>query len=282
MSKTFEGKVAIVTGSSNGIGRACAVLFAKKGAKVTITGRNADRLKETADLITTAGVPESHINIVQGDVTNSATLDEIVKTTVDKFGKIDILVNNAGCVLSDENGKMNLEASVDTCRRTMDLNLHSVIELTQKCRPHLIASKGEVVNISSIAAGPHAFKDQAYYAMSKSALDQFTRCAAVELIAHGVRVNSVNPGAVFTGIGEAMGLPKELATKMFEYYNGKTDYIPTGAAGMPNDIATIVAFLADRSSSGYMIGQTLTADGGSSLILSLNTGSMEEVLKELA
>lgn len=158
MSSCFNSKsfTFATLGSSNGIGRAAAVLFAKEGAKVTITGRNAHRLEETRQQILAAGVAEENVNVVVADVTTTAGQDELISTTLTKFGKVDILVNNAGAAIPDSEGKTGTAQSIENYDATLKLNLRSVVELTKKLVPQLTETKGDIVNISSIASGPRS------------------------------------------------------------------------------------------------------------------------------
>ncbi|VDM84973.1 unnamed protein product [Strongylus vulgaris] len=174
-------------GSSSGIGAATALLFATEGAKVTITGRKPEGLECIVD----AGGNEDNLNIVIGDVTDAIIREKIISSTVEKWGQIDILVNNAGGLIADENGSGGIAANLDTLKKTMELNVYSVTHLIQLARPHLVKAKGEIINVSSIAGQPKGSPKFAYYSMAKAALDQLTRALAVELIAEGVRVNSV-------------------------------------------------------------------------------------------
>ncbi|CAI2353654.1 unnamed protein product [Caenorhabditis sp. 36 PRJEB53466] len=196
----FSGKVALVTGSSNGIGRATALIFAQEGAKVTITGRNAERLEETRKEILAAGIAESDVLAVVADLATEAGQDDLIGSTLKKFGRLDILVNNAGAAFNDAQGQTGVSQDVSVYDKIMQINLRSVVTLTQKAKPFLIEAKGEVINVSSIAAGPQAQPTFMYYAMSKASLDQFTRSAAIELIQHGVRVNSVSPAPYELGL----------------------------------------------------------------------------------
>ncbi|KAL6733637.1 hypothetical protein Aduo_004269 [Ancylostoma duodenale] len=263
----FQGKVVVVTGSSSGIGAATAVLFAKEGAKVTITGRNQDGLQATKKAMLEAGGKEDDVNVVVADVTDALGREQIISSTIQKFGQIDILVNNAGAAFRSESGSMGLDASTDVLDKTMKLNLFSVVELIQLARPHLVKSKGEIVNVSSMAGQPVAFSNLPYYAATKAALDQVSRAMAIELIAEGVRVNTVSPGAVVTRFGQNMGLTDELTEKLYAYYASNRGVLPCGKVAEPSDIASIIAFLADRSQSSYIVGQTIIADGGSVLML---------------
>ncbi|EGT36476.1 hypothetical protein CAEBREN_05931 [Caenorhabditis brenneri] len=275
----FSGKVVLVTGSSNGIGRATAVLLAQEGAKVTITGRNAQRLEETRQEILKAGVPEDHVLAIATDLATEQGQDELIDSTIQKFGRLDILVNNAGAAFNDAEGRTGVDQDVSVYDKIMQINMRSVVTLTQKAKKYLVETKGEIINVSSIGAGPQAQPTFLYYAMSKAALDQFTRSAAIDLIQHGVRVNSVSPGAVLTGFGEAMGMPAGMHEKYAEFISSHKECIPCGAIGQPIDIANIIAFLADRKLSSYIIGQSIVADGGSTLVMGMQAHDMMSILK---
>ncbi|VDM78350.1 unnamed protein product [Strongylus vulgaris] len=230
-------------GSSSGIGAAAAVLFAKEGAKVTITGRKQSGLEATKKAILEAGANEDDVNVVIADVTDGLGREQIISSTIQKFGHLDILVNNAGAAFRTEDGligldagtdmlektmKVNnagaafrtedgligLDASTDMLEKTMKVNVYSVVDLTKLARPHLIKSKGEIVNVSSIAGQPISYAMTAYYAMSKSALDQLMRALAIDLIGEGVRVNSVSPGVVVTRFTQNVGLSDEGAEQV--------------------------------------------------------------------
>ncbi|CAB04628.1 DeHydrogenases, Short chain [Caenorhabditis elegans] len=274
----FSGKSIIITGSSSGIGRSAAVIFAKEGAQVTITGRSADRLEETRLQILKAGVPAEKINAVVADVCEASGQDEVIRTTLAKFGKIDILVNNAGALLTD--GTSNTDQAVELYQKTFKLNFQAVVEMTQKTKEYLIKTKGEIVNVSSIVAGPQAQPASPYYACAKAALDQYTRCTAIDLIQHGVRVNSVSPGVIATGFLGAMGLPETASDKFYNFMGSQKECIPVGHCGKPEEIANIIVFLADRRLSSYIIGQSIVADGGSTLVMGMQTHDLMSILNQ--
>lgn len=274
----FSNKVAIVTGSSSGIGRSTAVLLAKEGAKVTVTGRSSEKLRDTVDEILKNGGKSEDINIVVGDLTESECQDDLVKSTLERFGRIDILVNNAGAAFADPSGVIGIATNINLFDDMLKLNLRSVVELVQKCRPHLIASKGDIVNVSSIAAGPQPFVYYTFYGIAKAGLDQLTRSLAIELIAHDVRVNSVSPGLISTGFLTAVGMPNEMVKKTENYYASHRDCIPAGRPGSPEEIATLIAFLADKNSSGFIIGQSIVIDGGTSLALAMPSHDLSKAL----
>ncbi|CAI2354976.1 unnamed protein product [Caenorhabditis sp. 36 PRJEB53466] len=260
-------KVAIVTGSSNGIGRATAVLLASEGAKVTITGRDSGRLQESKEAILKAGVPETNVNVVVADVVSPDGQDLLISSTVAKFGKIDILINNAGANIPDAQGRTGTSSGIDTYQKIFNLNVQSVIELTQKARSYLAKSRGEIVNVSSIAAGPSAQPSAPYYASAKAALDQYSRSAAIDLISEGIRVNVVRPGFVSTGFSiVSRGFNNEQSDSFYNSLGADPHSIPAGFAAQPEHIAKVIAFLADRDSSEYIVGQTIVADGGTTLV----------------
>ncbi|CAJ0607939.1 unnamed protein product [Cylicocyclus nassatus] len=269
----FQGKVAVITGSSSGIGAATAVLFAKEGAQVTITGRNQDGLVATKKAMLNAGANEGNLNMVIADVTDSQGRKQIISSTIEKFGQLDILVNNAGAAISGEDGTSGISASTVLLEKVMKLNVYSVVDMIQLARPYLAKTKGEVINISSICGQPTSYAPVAYYAMSKAALDQMMRSAAIDLIKEGIRVNGVSPGVVVTQFAENMLSNKEIAKQFYETFANKPGALPCGKVAVPSDIANVIAFLADRSQSSYIVGQTIVADGGTSIVLASNADS---------
>uniref|UniRef100_A0A1I7V0D6 3-oxoacyl-[acyl-carrier-protein] reductase n=1 Tax=Caenorhabditis tropicalis TaxID=1561998 RepID=A0A1I7V0D6_9PELO len=267
----FSGKVAIITGSSFGIGRETALLFAKEGAKVTVTGRNEERLQGTRQALLDSGIPETNFLIVPADITTSSGQDTLISKTLERFGKLDILVNNAGASIPDSQKRTGINQGIETYEQVMRLNVQSVIEMTQKVRPHLAKSKGDIVNVSSIVALNFGWARTPYYPLAKAALDQYTRSAAIDLIHEGIRVNTVNPGVVQTGFHEsATGLSSDASQKFYDDMGSNPSAIPCGFSGRPEHIAKAIAFLAHRDSSEYIIGQNIIADGGTSLVLGLH------------
>lgn len=272
----FQDKVVIVTGSSSGIGAATALLFAKEGARVTITGRKQDKLQEVHDSIVAAGVPEDRILTIVGDLTDEGIQKRLINDTVGRWGHLDVLVNNAGANMNG--GKVGFEADDDAYVKTMQVNLRSVIQLVRLARPHLVSSKGEIVNISSIAGLKFASKLAPYYAIAKAGLDQFTRALAIDLIEQGVRVNGVSPGLVKTNFMENSGLNKEQSEKVYDFYCSRRGALPRGSAADPAEIANVIAFLADRAASSFIVGQMIVADGGTSLVVGLATFDFASIL----
>ncbi|XP_035664909.1 3-oxoacyl-[acyl-carrier-protein] reductase FabG-like [Branchiostoma floridae] len=234
----LKGKVTIITGASSGIGKGTAVEFAQLGAHLALTGRNQENLQATARACVEAGIPEDKV---------------LVEQTVQKFGRIDVLVNNAAI------GKISTIETTDMADydRTMDVNLRSVVVLTQLCVPHLTKTQGTIVNVSSVN-GTRAFPGLLAYNMSKSALDQFTRCVALELASKQIRVNSVNPGVILTGIQKRAGLSEEQYVKFLEH--SKSTHA-LGRVGEVSEVAKTIAFLASSDAS-FITGAQVPVDGG--------------------
>lgn len=246
----FNDKVVLITGSSSGIGADAARHLAKLGAKVAIVGRNEKRLSAVAEQMKQSGsvIPL----VIVADVTRDA--DRIVNETIKYFGKLDILVNNAGFAIHDNVA----EADLSEFDRLFDTNVRAVINLTKLCVPHLEKSKGNVVNVSSVA-GIRPFPEHMSYCMSKAALDQFTKCSALDLASMGIRVNSINPAAIRTNIYEPFGITAEQYAERLKEAEKKHII---GRIGEVTDTSTAIAFLADNNTSSFLTGIIFTIDGG--------------------
>ncbi|GMR62168.1 hypothetical protein PMAYCL1PPCAC_32363 [Pristionchus mayeri] len=256
-------KKLIFQGSSNGIGRETAKIFVKEGAKVTITGRSQSALEETKKLCLEAGAKPDDILELIGDITCEVFNEQLIATTVEKFGRLDVLVNNAGGGTFKAMGTPILEMPLNDFDKMIDLNVKPVLRLSKLAAPHLEKTKGAIINVSSIAAH-FRFNGMPFYAASKSALDQITVQLAGSLIKSGIRVNSVNPGPVLTNFVATCGATLEQQAKMYESMTANPA-VPLGRIGMPADIGQVILFLADRSKSEILVGQIITADGGSML-----------------
>ncbi|XP_004529530.1 uncharacterized protein LOC101450070 [Ceratitis capitata] len=247
---SLAGKVVIVTGASSGIGAATAVEFAKQGAKVVLVGRNETNLKAT-EVSCKAANNKAELLPIIADVTVDA--ERIIKTTVEKFGKLDVLVNNAGY---GEAGNI-LDIDVDQFDRVMNTNLRSVFLLTKLAAPHLIKTQGSIVNVSSVA-GLRSFPGVSVYCTSKAALDQFTRCIALDLAPHKVRVNVVNPGVIITDFQRRLGMTEE---EYAQYLVRCKETHALGRVGEAKEVADAILFLASDKSS-FITGASLPIDGG--------------------
>ncbi|XP_063627605.1 3-oxoacyl-[acyl-carrier-protein] reductase FabG-like [Cydia splendana] len=250
---SFSGKVVLVTGASSGIGAATAILFSKEGASVAIVGRNETKLSNVAQKCAHLGAQPL---VIRADVANEKEASTIIKKTVDHFGKLDVLVNNAGIARKASVAESNTLQIYD---EVMNTNMRSIVQLTSLAAPYLVATKGNIVNVSSIASTKVLGEGFMAYCVSKAGLDHFTRCAALDLAASGVRVNSVNPGPVRTDITENAGMAPPGAGDM-AWEHAKTMTL-LNRVGEPEEIADVIAFLAsDKARS--ITGSTYVSDNG--------------------
>ena len=246
----MEKKVALVTGASSGIGRATALIFAENGYYVVAVGRSEAELGVTRD--EARDMPGS-MRIHLADITETTQVERLISETVQHLGRIDVLVNAAGII---KNGSLE-DTTLDEWDKMMQINLRSVFYLMQKCVPHLEATKGNVVNVSSVT-GVRAFPGVLAYCVSKAAVDQLTRCSALELAPKGIRVNAVNPGVVVSNLHRRGGMAEDAYEKFLEHAK---DTHPIGRPGEPRDVAELIYFLAsDRAS--WITGVTYEVDGG--------------------
>ncbi|XP_055302964.1 uncharacterized oxidoreductase TM_0325-like [Sitodiplosis mosellana] len=247
---SFAGKSVIVTGASSGIGRATAEHLAKQDANLVLVGRNEEQLQNTVDLCLKA--TQNVLKIV-ADVCIEADAERIIQETIAKFAKLDVLINSAGII-----GSGTIETTtLDQYDRIMNVNVRAIFRLTQLAVPHLIASKGNIVNLSSVC-GIRSFPNVLAYNMSKTAVDQFTNCVALELADKGVRVNSVCPGVIETELHKRGGMDQEAYARFLEHCK-KTHAL--GRAGNVEEVAAAIAFLASDASS-FITGVQLPVDGG--------------------
>jgi NAD(P)-dependent dehydrogenase (short-subunit alcohol dehydrogenase family) len=246
----FTNKIAIVTGASSGIGRETAVSLAQQGASVAAVGRDGAALEAVVAECAHAG-PRA-IAIV-ADLTADEAPQAIVDATIERFGGLDILVNAAGVIATG-----STDATDDALwDRVMALNVRAPFRLMRAAFPHLKERRGVVVNVSSVN-GRRVFPNLAVYNTSKAALDQLTRCAAIDWAPHGVRVNAVSPGVTVTNLHRRSGMSEE-AYAAFLVRSKETH--PLGRPGQASDIAASVLFLASDQ-SGWMTGESIAVDGG--------------------
>jgi NAD(P)-dependent dehydrogenase (short-subunit alcohol dehydrogenase family) len=247
-------RVALVTGASSGIGRAAAIRLAREGAVVALVARRAERLHELAAHIRSETSRESFP--IVADVTREADAERVVGSTVERFGAIHILVNAAGKLVpgSIEN---TTPAAWD---ETMNVNLRAIFHLMSLTVPHLAAVRGNIVNVSSVV-GLRTFPGILAYCVSKAAVDQLTRCAALELASKGVRVNAVNPGVVETEAHLSGGMEPAAYSQFLE--RSRTTH-PLGRFAQPEEIAELILFLVSDKAS-WITGVTYSIDGGRAL-----------------
>ncbi|XP_022834408.1 uncharacterized protein LOC111362107 [Spodoptera litura] len=245
---SFQDKVVIVTGASSGIGAATAIKFAEEGAKVALVGRNQEKLNNVAKK---CGNPV----IIIADVSKDDDAKRVIEDTLRYLGKIDILVNNAGIATPVS---ILSEHAIKIFDQVMSTNLHGPVYLTHLAAPHLVKTKGNIVNVSSVASSVILAKDFFAYSASKAALDHFSRAVALELATSGVRVNVVNPGPVRTDIVENMGATKEVADATYSQMHNIT---PLNRISEPEEVADLIMYLASDKAQA-MTGTTVVTDNG--------------------
>ena len=245
----FKDKVALVTGSSQGIGAACALRLASEGADMILNGRKLDERGEK--LIAAIEQMGRRAAFVEADISQVKGVNDLITQAIQTYSRLDILVNNAG-VEKNHNFWEVTEADFDL---VMDTNLKGVFFGTQAFVKHCIDSKvaGVVVNMSSVHE-EIVFPHFAPYCASKGALKMLTRNLATELAPFNIRVNNVAPGAIATPINKSLLNDEEKLGKLLEN-------IPMKKLGTPEDVAGIVAFLASDDAK-YVTGSTYFVDGG--------------------
>ncbi|MDW8257530.1 MAG: glucose 1-dehydrogenase [Acidobacteriota bacterium] len=250
MKLEMNGKRALITGASSGIGRATAERFLEAGATVTLVGRREVALAEVA-----ARFPDRAYVLV-ADLTDERQCETCIARAVEWMGGLDVLVNAAGILKSG-----SLETtSLELWDEMMRINVRSIFYLMKLAVPHLEKTRGAIVNVSSVT-GLRSFPGVLAYCVSKAALDHLTRCAALELAPKGIRVNAVNPGVVQTNLHRAGGMSEEEYAAFLE--RSKTTH-PLGRVGEPHEVADLILFLAsDRAS--WITGATVSIDGGRAL-----------------
>jgi len=248
----FEGKVAVVTGASRGIGRATALAFGKEGCSVVVNyEKNAGKAQEVADAIKRLGAPAIP---VQCEVSSRSRVEQMFNTTLKEFGKVDILVNNAGIGLDAP----FLETPDEVWRRNLDVNLTGVFLCMQTAARHMVQRKyGKIVNVSSNSGFGIACWGETAYAAAKAGVIQLTKNAAFELGQYGINVNCVAPGAVDTEM-----LRGKLTSQQYEeLLKGRRERSSLGIVGKPEDIANAILFFASDESH-FITGKTLLVEGG--------------------
>ncbi len=247
MSGAQAGRIALVTGSGQGIGRAIAQLFAAQGAKVMLATRSAAAGAETLRLIREAG---GNAELLTVDLSTRAAAEQAVAATEQAFGGLDLLLHNAGIFPMQRLAELE-DATLDS---TLAVNLKSCFWLARAALPALRRTRDPRIVITSSVTGPRtAIPGLAHYAASKAGVNGFIRAAALELAEYGITVNGVEPGLIATQATDSLGDAGNLAR-----------HIPLQRLGSPLDIAWAMSFLASRQ-AGYITGQTLVVDGGALL-----------------
>ena len=250
---SLKDKVALITGASSGIGAGVAKHFATLGCKLALHGRNVENLQQVAAECESLGLAKDSICQVVGDLSEDEGVKAVFNETVAYFGQLDVLVNNAGIVSM---GSLE-QAGMEVYDKQMNINLRCHYHMSHLAVPELKKTKGTIVNISSVG-GLRSFPNMITYCMSKAAMDQMTRCAAIELAEDGVRVNAINPGVIITDIHKRGGMNEEQYEKFLE--RTKITHA-LGRPGTVEEVAKLVSYLASDDSS-YVTGATIPIDGG--------------------
>lgn len=247
----LKDKTVIITGGSLGLGKATAILFAKEGAKVIITGRTEKTLKETVEEAKKEGL---NIDCLRSDVAKEEDCMKAVDYAINKYGCIDILFNNAGVLPVGTTH----ETSTEEWDKVFNINVKGTWLMSKYTIPHMLKQgKGCIVNNSSIL-GLKAVPGLAAYIATKGAVTQLTRSMALEYADKGIRVNAVCPGAIETPMVDGLfnNMPDRAAgEELFKSFH------PMGRLGRPEEIAHAVLFLCDDN-VGFMTGSMLSVDGG--------------------
>lgn len=243
---TMEGKVALVTGGSRGIGRAICLELARRGAAVAVNfAGNEAAAQETAEACRALG---AQAEIFRADVADPAACEELVKAVKERFGRVDILVNNAGITRDG----LLMTAKVEDFDQVLDTNLRGAYFCMKAASKLMMRQRyGRIVNLSSVV-GLRGNAGQTGYAASKAGILGLTKAAAKELAARNITVNAVAPGFIDTDMTSV--LPEKAKEAMLTT-------IPMGRPGAPEDVARAVAFFAEESAA-YLTGQVLCVDGG--------------------
>ena len=244
-SLEFEGKVAIVTGGARGIGKATAQAFSSNGATVVIVDVLESELKETSAIIGKTG----KVLAITGDASDGAQVADMVRKTMDAFGRIDILVNNAG--VGDVLGPV-VALTEEDWDRVLRINLKSVFLFSKAVLPAMLKNqKGSIVNLGSLA-GKEGNENMAAYSVSKAGVICFSRVLAKELAKTGIRVNSIAPGLTDTAF---TAMPSK------EVVDSLLAKIPMGRKGRPEEMADMILFLCSEKAS-FITGQCYNVSGG--------------------
>ena len=257
-ARRLEGRAAIVTGASRGIGRAIAVRLAREGAEVVVNYRKEAAAAEgaLAEIRSSGGKAV----VIQADISDRDDAERLATETVEHFGRIDVLVNNAGVMFRSDVMNFNTGEFLQMRNTNVGGMIHSVAAVLPAMKEH---KSGSIVNLTSIAALGTAMQGTTFYAATKAAVSILTKRFALELGPFGINVNAVAPGFILTDMVKVGRTPEELE-RTLESMKTRT---MLGRVGTPEDIAGVVAFLASPDAR-FMTGQIITADGGRTDFLS--------------
>jgi len=265
MSERYDGQVALITGSTRGMGKAAALALADAGATVVINSRSAENCQAVAKEIRARG---QQALALPADLSDLVQAGNLVASTIGRLGRLDILVNNAGHF---GGAGPFWTHSLEHVLHTLHLNFTQVFVASQAAARQMIQQRrGCIINVST-GGTIQAHEGMAVYDAAKAAVESLTRCMAVELAPHGVRVNCIRPGALRTW-------PEEFVDNARN--RSRLALIPYGRFGTPEDFAALVLFLCSKDSE-YIVGQVITLDGGRSCHIPLaEIESREQALEE--
>jgi NAD(P)-dependent dehydrogenase (short-subunit alcohol dehydrogenase family) len=245
--KAFEGKVALVTGGTSGIGKATAIAFARAGAKVVLSGR---RENEGAQVVAEIKKLGGEAAFVRADVAKDADVQAMIKFTVDKFGKIDIAFNNAGV---EWKGPLD-QATEAEYRRIFDINVWGVLNSMRHEIPVMLKNGGGAIVNTSSAAGHVGFPQVSVYVASKHAVEGLTKSVALEFAKQNIRINAIAPGPIATEMWDRFAGDKEVSAQVIST-------VPTARLGGSDEIAAAVLYLASDAAK-FTTGTSLVVAGG--------------------
>ena len=254
MELGLKGKVAVVTGGSEGIGKATALKLAQEGAHVVVAARREDVLRRAADEIQAA--TNAQVLAVPTDVTKSADVDRLIARTVEKFGRLDILINNAGTA----NAKSFESASDELWQYDLDLKLHAAVRTIRAALPQLKRAGGRIINITT-PAGKQPGARSLPTSVSRAAGIALTKALSKEFAEYRILVNTVCVGLIKSAQQERHGEARGLSVE--EHYQELGKGVPLGRVGEALEVANVIAFLASEAAS-YVTGTSINVDGGSS------------------
>jgi NAD(P)-dependent dehydrogenase (short-subunit alcohol dehydrogenase family) len=255
--RRFVDKSVLITGGATGVGYATAERFATEGAKVVITGRRQDVGTVAANRLKEQGLD---VSFIAADVTDENEVKLLFNKSIELNGKVDVLVNNAAISYPIR----FLGADYNKWRNVFDVIVNGTYFCSQEAAQHMVSNqiKGSIINVSSVNAY-RALQDSSHYNAAKGALDQLTRCMALELIDYGIRVNGANLGFIDTPMSIIEG-ENELETDWFKSIYVEQKKIPQRRAGQPFEVANVLTFLASEDAS-YLCGAMIPVDGGLSI-----------------
>ncbi|HZC21601.1 MAG TPA: glucose 1-dehydrogenase [Nitrososphaeraceae archaeon] len=259
-SNNNERRVAVITGSSKGIGKAIAMEFANAGYSVIINAKNKEELKQAAEDISNSVKDRERIMPIPGDISQEPVCISLIESAIKQFGRIDVLVNNAG--IGGESKKIH-ELTEKDWDEVIDVNLKGAFLCTREAVKNMMKKRGSnnnnysIINISSVhEQTPHP--ESAPYSASKGGMQMLTKTIALELADKGIRVNGIAPGAIATDMNKELLENQEKKEK-------KEQGIPVHRIGQPEEIAKVALFLASEDAS-YVAGTTIYVDGGLTLV----------------